>query len=189
MNFNQVGELIAASNYLPNGYLNKTEEASIFFKEKDGLLGHFTKDYVHMNEKGFLFFVDRDADIIKYKGYRISSSEIETVLQNHPAVKEACVIGISNPEVGELIKAIVIFKEGIRGISSSELIKWCRERPAPYKIPNYIEFRDMLPKSKIRKLLKWEIREEKNRRWVKNKYSIKKVKIFCVFYGRGNFLK
>ncbi|MDO9350448.1 MAG: AMP-dependent synthetase, partial [Deltaproteobacteria bacterium] len=104
-----------------------------------------------------------------YKGYRVSCSEIETVLQDFKAVKEACVIGVPDPEVGELIKAIVVLKGDTRGVGASELIKWCREKLAPYKVPDHIEFRDTLPKSKVGKLLRREIREEERRRWLKRK--------------------
>jgi long-chain acyl-CoA synthetase len=63
----------------------------------------------------------------------------------------------------------VVLKEGTRGVGASELIKWCREKLAPYKIPDHIEFRDTLPKSKVGKLLRREIREEERRRWLKRK--------------------
>jgi long-chain acyl-CoA synthetase len=71
---------------------------------------------------------------------------------------------VPDPKVGERIKAIVVLKEDVRGVGSSDLTKWCRERLAPYKIPQYIEFRDMLPKSKVGKLLRREIRDEERRR-------------------------
>ncbi len=164
---NHIGELMVSSEYQTTSYWNKSDETSECFIEMDGRIWHLTKDYVRMDENGQLFYIDRSADMIKYKGYRISPSEIETVLQSHRAVKEACVIGLSNPDFGELIKAIVVLKGGTRGVNSSELIKWCREKLAPYKIPDYIEFRDMLPKSKLGKLLRQEIREEERRRWLK----------------------
>ncbi|MBW1659859.1 MAG: AMP-dependent synthetase, partial [Deltaproteobacteria bacterium] len=104
------------------------------------------------------------ADIIKYKAYRISASEVEAVLQDHPTVVGACVVGVPDDRVGERIKAIVVLKEDARGVGGSELIKWCREHLASYKIPHYIEFRDMLPKSKVGKLLRREIRDEERRR-------------------------
>ncbi len=81
----------------------------------------------------------------------------------------ACVVGVPDPKVGERIKAIVVLKEDARGVSGSNLIKWCRERLAPYKVPSYIEFRDMLPKSKVGKLLRREIRDEERRRIAKEK--------------------
>jgi len=76
-------------------------------------------------------------------------------LQNHPAVIGACVVGVPDKKVGERIKAIVILKEDARGVGAHELNAFCRERLAAYKIPQYIEFRDMLPKSKVEKLVRF----------------------------------
>ncbi len=164
---NRLGELMATSEYGTTCYWGKPGENSESFLEQNGEVWHLTGDYVQLDENGLLFYVDRSADIIKYKGYRISCSEIEAVLQGFPVVKEACVIGVPDPEVGERIKAIVVLKENTRGVGAPELLKWCREKLAHYKIPDYIEFRDMLPKSKLGKLLRREIREEERRRWGK----------------------
>jgi len=101
--------------------------------------------------------------------FLVSASEIDAVLQDHPAVIGACTIGVPDPGVGERIKAIVVLKEDVRGVGSSDLTRWCRERLAPYKVPQYIEFRDMLPKSKVGKLLRQEIREEERRRIAKKR--------------------
>jgi long-chain acyl-CoA synthetase len=162
---NEVGELLVTSEYgTQSCYWNKPEETSECFVEIDGRIWNLTNDYVRIDENGSLFYIDRSADIIKYKGYRVSCSEIEAVLQSFKVVKEACVIGVPDPAVGELIKAIVVLKENTRGVDASELIKWCREKLAPYKIPDFIEFRDALPKSKVGKLLRREIREEERRR-------------------------
>jgi long-chain acyl-CoA synthetase len=117
-----------------------------------------------MDEDGNLTFVDRTVDTIKHKGYRVSASEIEAVLQEHPAVIASCVVGVEDPQVGQRVKAFVVLKEDIKGITGYDLIKWCRERMVSYKVPHYIEFRDMLPKSKVGKLLRREIRDEEKRR-------------------------
>ena len=167
---NKVGELLVTSEYgVQRCYWNKPEETSDCFVERDGKTWNLTNDYVQVDEDRNVFYVDRSADIIKYKGYRVSCSEIEAILQSFKVVKEACIIGLPDPAVGELIKAIVVLKENTRGVDASELIKWCREKLAPYKIPDHIEFRDMLPKSKVGKLLRREIREEERRRWSKKK--------------------
>ena len=100
-------------------------------------------------------------DTIKHKGYRVSASEIEAVLQEHPAVIESCVVGIPDEKVGQRIKAFVVLKKDIKGVTGYDLIKWARERLVSYKLPQYIEFRDMLPKSKVGKLLRREIRGRK----------------------------
>jgi long-chain acyl-CoA synthetase len=94
---------------------------------------------------------------------------VEAVLQNHPTVIGACVVGIPDPKVGERIKAIVVLKEDARGVGGADLIRWCSERLASYKVPGYIEFRDMLPKSKVGKLLRREVRDEERRRMSKQK--------------------
>ena len=162
----QVGELIVSSPFL-QPYLNKPEETARCFVEIDGVKWYRVGDYVTMDEEGELRYVDRTADVIKHKGYRVSASEIEAVLQNHPAVIGACVVGVPDPKAGERIKAIVVLKEDARGVGAHELNAFCRERLAAYKIPQYIEFRDMLPKSKVGKLLRRELREEERRKSTK----------------------
>jgi long-chain acyl-CoA synthetase len=167
------GELLVTSEFISKCYWNKPEETAASYVEIDGKIWYRMKDYVRMDTDGQLYYVDRSADIIKYKGYRVSCSEIEAALQDHSAVIGACVVGVPDPMVGERIKAIVVLKEDVRGVSGSELTKWCKERVAPYKIPQYIEFRDMLPKSKVGKLLRRDIRDEERRRVGKEKRPIR----------------
>ena len=166
------GELLVTSDFISKGYWNRPEETAASYVEIDGKIWYRMNDFVRM-ENGELFYVDRSADVIKCKGYRVSCSEIEAVLQDHPAVVGACVIGVPDPKVGERIKAIVVLKEDVRGVSGSELTRFCKERLAEYKIPQYIEFRDMLPKSKVGKLLRREIRDEERRRIGKEKKPIR----------------
>jgi len=166
---NTPGELLVTSEYTVKSYWNKPEETANSYVEIDGKTWYRTEDYVRMDENGLLYYVDRSGDVIKHEGRRVSASEIEAVLQDHEAVIGACAVGIPDPEVGERIKAIVVLRQGARGVSGVELMKWCQERLAPYKVPQYIEFRDMLPKSKVGKLLRREIRDEERRRMVKGK--------------------
>jgi long-chain acyl-CoA synthetase len=165
----ELGELLVTSPYPIKEYLNKPEETSYSYVVRDGETYYRMGDFVKMNEDGELEFVERTADIIKYKAYRVSASEVEAALQDHPTVIGACVVGIPDPKVGERIKAIVVLKEDAKGIGSAELLRWCRDRLAPYKVPSYIEFRDMLPKSKVGKLLRREIRDEEKRKIEKKK--------------------
>ena len=158
------GELLVSSAHMVSSYLNKPEETAESFIELDGETWYRTADIMSMDEDGNLFFVDRTVDTIKHKGYRVSASEIESVLQEHPAVIASCVVGVPDEKVGERIKAYVVLKEDIKGITGYALIKWCRETLVSYKVPHYIEFRDMLPKSKVGKLLRREIRSEEERR-------------------------
>ncbi len=158
------GELIVSSERMVKAYWNKPEETAVSFVELEGRKWYRTGDIVSMDEKGYLYFVDRTVDTIKHKGYRVSASEIESVLQEHPAVIGACVVGVPDQDVGERIKAFVVLKEDIKGITGYDLLKWCRQKLASYKVPQYIEFRDMLPKSKVGKLLRREMRAEERKR-------------------------
>ena len=164
VNTGEPGELLVSSDHMVTYYLNKPEETIESFIDIDGIKWYRTSDVMSMDAEGNLYFVDRTVDTIKHKGYRVSASEIESVLQEHPAVIGACVVGVPDEKVGERIKAYVVLKEDIKGITGYELIKWCRESLVSYKIPQYIEFRDMLPKSKVGKLLRREIRDEEQRR-------------------------
>ena len=157
------GELLVASPHMVSRYINKPDETAQAFVQKDGRTWYRTADVVSMDLDGNLYFVDRTVDTIKHKGYRVSASEIEAVLQEHTAVIASCVVGVPDERVGERIKAYVVLKEDIKGITGYELIKWCRQALVSYKVPQYIEFRDMLPKSKVGKLLRREIRDEEKR--------------------------
>jgi len=160
----QPGELLVSSDHMVTAYLNKLDETRSAFVELDGRTWYRTADIMKMDAHGNLYFVDRTVDTIKHKGYRISASEIESALQEHPAVIGSCVVGIPDERVGERIKAFVVLKEDVKGITGYDLITWCRQTLVSYKVPQYIEFRDMLPKSKVGKLLRREIRNEESRR-------------------------
>ncbi len=163
------GELLVTSPYTVKEYWNKPEETAFSYVELNGKVYYRMSDFVFQDTDGQLVYVERSADIIKHKAYRVSASEVEAVLQDHPTVIGACVVGVPDPKVGERIKAIVVLKEDARGVGGTELTKWCRERLAPYKVPQYVEFRDMLPKSKVGKLLRREVRDEERRRLEKEK--------------------
>jgi long-chain acyl-CoA synthetase len=170
---NTPGELLVTSEYIPKEYWNKPEETAVSYVKLGGKVWYRMKDFVRRDSDGQLYYMDRSADVIKYKGYRISCSEIEAILQDHPAIVGACVVGVPDPKVGERIKAMVVLKHDARGVGATELLKWCRDRLAPYKVPGYVEFRDMLPKSKVGKLLRREIREEERRRIEKGEKTIR----------------
>jgi long-chain acyl-CoA synthetase len=161
---NTQGELLVRFEGMTGEYWNNPEETANSYVQIDGKKWYRTKDYMRYDENGIIYYVERSADIIKYKAYKVSCSEIEAVLLDHPAVIGACVVGVPDPSAGERIKAIVVMKEDARGVGAPDLIRWCRERLSPYKVPKYIEFRDMLPKSKVGKLLRREIRDEERRK-------------------------
>jgi long-chain acyl-CoA synthetase len=158
------GELLGTSESAVKEYWNKPEETADCFINIHGEIWYRTKDIVRVDENRWLFFMDRSVDMIKHKGYRVAAAEVERILQAHHAVLAACVVGVPDESVGERIKAFVVLKTDVRGVSSYELTKWCRDRLASYKVPSYIEFRDMLPKSKVGKMLRREMREEERRK-------------------------
>ncbi len=168
----QSGELLVTCSYTMKCYYNKPKETEKTYVELDGKTWCRMGDYVCELPTGELIYQERSADIIKHKAFRVSASEVEAVLQDHPTVIGACVVGVPDTKVGERIKAIVVLKEDARGVGGTELIQWCRERLASYKVPSYIEFRDMLPKSKVGKLLRREVRDDEIRRITKSKSSV-----------------
>jgi len=161
---NEPGELLVSSANMISGYWNKPEETEGHFLTMDGQLWYRTGDIVRLDENGWLFFMDRSVDVIKHKGYRVAASKIDAILQEHPAVIASCTVGVPDEKVGERIKSFVVVRQDVKGISSYELIRFCRDRLASYEVPQYIEFRDMLPKSKVGKLLRRELRAEEKRK-------------------------
>ena len=163
------GELLVSSDYsyLMGGYLDNPGETKGTYLELEGRTWCRTGDYVRMSADGDIEFIDRRADLIKHKGYRVSAARVESVLQDHPAVVAACVVGAPDVIAGEQVKAFVILKADVRGVTAYDLLKHCRERLLPYEVPDYIEFRDMLPKSKVGKLLRREMRDEEQRKVAK----------------------
>jgi long-chain acyl-CoA synthetase len=92
-------------------------------------------------------------------GYNIYPADVEAVLYEHPKVQEAAVIGVPDPKRGETVKAFVVLKEG-QTTTEEEIVEFCRENMAVYKVPRIIEFRDELPKSMVGKILRRELRTE-----------------------------
>ena len=160
----ETGELLVTSDANIKSYWNKPAETERSFVRIGDDVYYRTGDFMTVNARGELQFMERTADVIKHKGYRVSASEIEAVLQDNPVVMGACAVGVPDEAVGERIKAIVVLKSDAKGVSGNDLRAWCKERLASYKVPHYIEFRDMLPKSKVGKLLRREIREEERRK-------------------------
>lgn len=158
------GELLGSSEFAVREYWNKPDETADAFLNINGEIWYRTRDIVRVDRDRWLYFMDRSVDMIKHKGYRVAAAEVERVLQAHHAVLSACVVGVPDQSVGERIKAFVVLKTDVRGVSSYELMSWCRDRLASYKVPQYIEFRDMLPKSKVGKMLRREMRDEERRK-------------------------
>jgi len=157
----EIGELIVTGAHMMKGYWNRPEETREVFVEIDGERWLKTGDLVKMDDEGYFYFYDRKKDMIKYKGYSVFAREIEEVLTSHPKIKDAAVIGVPNPKVGQDIKAVIVLESEARGrVSEEEILKYCEERLAHYKVPKIIEFRGEIPKTDVGKVSRRELREE-----------------------------
>ncbi|MBC8511444.1 MAG: AMP-binding protein [Dehalococcoidia bacterium] len=157
----ETGELVVKGPQLAKGYWNRDKETKEMFVEIDGETWLRTGDLAKMDEDGYFYFYDRKRDLIKYKGLSIFARDIEEVLAAHPKVKEAGVIGLPDPDVGEKIKAIVVLETEARGkITEDQIMKYCAENLAHYKVPKIVEFRGEVPKTDVGKVSRRELREE-----------------------------
>jgi long-chain acyl-CoA synthetase len=161
MPVNEVGELILNGPNIMQGYWKRPESYTETFLEIDGKKWLRTGDLVRMDEEGYFHFFDRKRDLIKYKGYSVFARHVEEVLYNHPQIKAAGVVGVPDPKVGNLIKAYVVLQSEARGkVSEEEIMEYCRQNLAHYKVPGIIEFRGELPKTDVGKVSRRELREE-----------------------------
>jgi fatty-acyl-CoA synthase len=98
--------------------------------------------------------------MINTSGYKVWPAEVENMLYEHPAVHEACIVGVPDAKQGEAVKALLVLKPGLRGeVNEQQLVAWCRERMAVYKAPRFVRFMDSLPKSGTGKILWRELQE------------------------------
>jgi long-chain acyl-CoA synthetase len=151
----EAGELLIRGPQLMDGYYNKPEETAQALK--DGWL--HTGDIATIDEDGYVAIVDRKKEMIIVSGYNVYPREVEEALAKHPAVLEAAAIGVPHPIKGEEVKAFVVLKPG-QTATADDLVAFCREQLAPFKVPRAIEFRDALPKTLIGKVLRRQLAEE-----------------------------
>ena len=157
----ETGELVVKGPQITKGYWHMPEETKIMLAEIEGETWLRTGDLAKMDREGYFYFYDRKRDMIKYKGLAIFAREIEEVLVAHPQIREAGIIGVPDPAVGEKVKAVVVLETEARGkVSEEDIIKYCDEKLAHYKVPRIIEFRGELPKTDIGKVSRRELREE-----------------------------
>jgi len=160
-----IGEIIIKGPQVMKGYWNlPTETANALRVGPDGQPGWFySGDIGYMDEDGYFHIADRKKDMIIAGGYNIYPADVEAVLFEHPKIKEAAAVGAADPRRGETVKAFIVLKEG-ETATEEEIITFCREQMAAYKVPRFVEFRTDLPKSIIGKVLRRELREQEARR-------------------------
>jgi len=147
--------LIIKGPQVMKGYWNKPEETRLALR--DGWL--YTGDIAVMDQDGYFRIVDRKKDMIIAGGYNIYPRDVEEVLYQHPQILEAAVVGIADRYRGETVKAYVVLKPG-QTVTAEDIIAFCRERLAAFKVPKMVEFRETLPKTMIGKILRRQLVEE-----------------------------
>jgi len=151
----EVGELILKGPQVMEGYWHKPEETALVLR--GGWL--YTGDMAKMDEDGYFYIVDRKKEMIITGGLNVFPREVEEALYAHPAVMEAAAIGIPDKYRGEVVKVYVVRKPGAR-VTADEIIEHCKKLMAPFKVPRAVEFRELLPKSLVGKILRRVLVEE-----------------------------
>lgn len=150
----EVGEIICKSPLATQGYYKNPEATDAAFRD-----GWFhTGDLGYFDEEGYLYVVGRKKDMVKSGGISIYPLEIESILYHHPDVLEAAVIGLPDPEWGESVRAVVVLKAGSE-IQPQELIQFCKDRLASYKVPKSVNVVSSLPHTELGKVAKEKLKE------------------------------
>ena len=139
------------------GYYHDEERTKSVFENNKYLTG----DTAYYDEDGYIWFIGRNDDVIKSSGYRVSPFEIESILQQHPAVLECAVTGVPDPRRGQAIKATIVLTKLYEASEQLRIsiLDWMKEKTASYKHPRIIEFVSALPKTISGKIRRVEIRE------------------------------
>ena len=155
----EVGELCLKGPIVMQGYWNMPTETNNVLR--NGWL--HTGDIARMDEDGYFYIVDRKKDMVIAGGYNIYPREIEEVIKEHPKVFEVAAAGVPDPHRGETIKVWIIVKPG-ETLTEQEIIDFCKERLAKFKVPRAVEFRQELPKTMVGKVLRRYLVEEEKKK-------------------------
>ena len=150
----QMGEIIARGPQIMKGYFKDPKTTAR--KIKDGW--YHSGDLGRFDEEGYLYVLGRVDEMVISGGLNVYPSEVETVLLNHPKVQEAAVVGIPDARRGQVMRAIVVLKHG-ETATHREILSFCKERLASFKMPRQLEFKDFLPKSRTGKIAKRQLKE------------------------------
>ncbi|HED23858.1 MAG TPA: long-chain fatty acid--CoA ligase, partial [Firmicutes bacterium] len=155
----EIGELCIRGPQVMEGYLNMPDETAESLR--DGWF--YTGDIAKADEEGYTYIVDRKKDMVIAGGFNIYPRDVEEVLFAHPKIMEAAVAGITDPYRGETLKAYVVLNAG-ETMTEEEVIDYCKENLAKYKVPKLVEFRKELPKTMIGKVLRRMLKEEEEKK-------------------------
>lgn len=154
----EAGELAVRGPQVMRGYWHQDEETARVLQNEF----LYTGDIAIMDGEGYFTIVGRKKEMIIVGGFNVYPSDVEETLNRHPAVAESAVVGLPDPVLGEIVKAHIVLREGAK-LSVDEIMAYCKENLAKYKVPKVVQFRDSLPKNPLGKVLKWKlVGEEKS---------------------------
>ncbi len=154
------GEIVTCGPQVFKGYWKRPEATAAAFFEMDGKRFFRTGDMGRVDEEGYFFMTDRLKRMINASGFKVWPAEVEALMFRHPAIQEACIIATRDAYRGESVKAVVVVREAHKGkVSEQDIIDWCRDNMAVYKIPRSVQFVDALPKSGSGKVM-WRLLQE-----------------------------
>jgi len=151
-----VGELWASGTAISQGYFNRPDATAQVFTP-DGWFR--TGDLVRLDEDGYVHIVDRAKDMINVAGEKVYPRDVEEILHRHPAVADAVVIGVPDPDRGEVVKAFVALKPGCSW-TGEEVVEFLRPSLAAFKLPRSVEFVEAIPRSASGKALRRLLRTD-----------------------------
>ncbi len=149
-----VGELCVRGPQVMKGYWNRPDETANVLSASGWLR---TGDIARMDEKGYVYIVDRKKDMILVSGFNVYPNEIEDVVAQMPGVLEVAAVGVPDEKSGEAVKLVVVRKDP--NLTEEAIRAYCKTNLAGYKRPHVIEFRDSLPKTNVGKILRRELRD------------------------------
>lgn len=150
------GEICIKGPQVTPGYWKRPDETALIFT-KTGYLK--TGDIGRIDEKGFVYLVDRKKDLLLVSGFNVYPNEVEQVIGMHPGVLEVGVVGINDEESGERVKACIVKKDP--NLTAEHIVSHCREHLTSYKVPKVVEFYNELPKSNVGKILRYALKKTK----------------------------
>ena len=158
------GEIIIHGPMVFAGYWKRPEATAAAFIEFEGKKFFRSGDLGRMDEDGYFFLTDRLKRMINASGFKVWPAEVEALMFRHPAIQEACVISAKDAYRGETVKAVVVLRATHKDTTAQEIIDWCRENMAVYKIPRVVQFVDALPKSGSGKVMWRTLQEAQEKR-------------------------
>jgi fatty-acyl-CoA synthase len=154
------GEIVVSGPMVFDGYWKRPDATATAFFERDGKRFFRTGDLGRVDEEGYFFITDRLKRMINASGFKVWPAEVEALMFRHPAIQEACIISARDAYRGETVKAVVVLRQDHKGrVSEEDIVAWCREHMAVYKVPRIVQFVDALPKSGSGKVM-WRALQE-----------------------------